>query len=309
MPRYPVTYRELDPNADHALIHMLLVASLQLQYLPRPLIAVLYGLGALMVALAWGSNQGLIAGAIALGAAFGLWLLLWLLPRAGRSFGPDVPPSFALTVVIIALLIALGLARAPLAAAAALVLIVLALALYATWIEPFRLGVTQQRLDVPGWRGAPLRLLHISDLHVERITRRERRLNALIAQLQPDVIAFTGDFVNLSYNADPVAADHIRQIVDAWRARLGTFAVPGTPAVEPLEQVQAFVAGIDHAQLLLNCWETLSFGGNTVAIAGMITTHDLPTDRAVVAQLGASAPDATVRILLSHAPDVIPEAA
>lgn len=309
MPRYPSTYRELDPNADHALIHVLLVASLQLQYLPRLLIVGLYAAGALAVALAWGPDQGVIAGAIALGAAFGLWLMLWLLPRTGRSFGPDIPPSFALTVVIVALLIILGLLRVPLAVAAALVMIVSAIALYATWIEPFRLGLTRQRLNIPGWQGAPLRLLHISDLHLERITQRERQLNALVAQLQPDVIAFTGDFVNLTYNADPVAADQIRQIVDAWRARLGTFAIPGTPAVEPLDQVQAFVAGMDHADLLLNRWATVKHGENCIAVAGMITTHDLPTDRAVVGQLGASAPDAAVRILLSHAPDVIPEAA
>lgn len=309
MPRYPATYRELDPNADHALIHTLLVASLQLQYLPRALVAGVYILGALAVALAWGPEQGLIAGSIALGAAMSLWLMLWLLPRTGRSFGPEIPPSLALTVVIVALLIPLGLLRAPLAGAAALVLTILALAFYSTWIEPFRLGVTHQHLTVTGWQGPPLRLLHISDLHVERITRRERRLNALIEQIQPDVIAFTGDFVNLTYNADPVAAAHIRQIIDAWRARLGTFAVPGTPAVEPLEGVQAFVAGMDHAELLLNRWVVIDCGANRVAIAGMITTHDLVVDRETVVRLGASAPDATVRILLSHAPDVIPEAA
>ncbi|MCS7071149.1 MAG: hypothetical protein NZM00_06560, partial [Anaerolinea sp.] len=211
--------------------------------------------------------------------------------------------------VIVALLIPLGLLRAPLAGAAALVLTILALAFYSTWIEPFRLGVTHQHLTVTGWQGPPLRLLHISDLHIERITRRERRLNALIEQIQPDVIAFTGDFVNLTYNADPVAAAHIRQIIDAWRARLGTFAVPGTPAVEPLEGVQAFVAGMDHAELLLNRWVVIDCGANRVAIAGMITTHDLVVDRETVVRLGASAPDATVRILLSHAPDVIPEAA
>lgn len=309
MPRYPATYRELDPNADHALIHILLVSSLQLQYLPRWLIVGLYALGALAVALAWGPEQGLSAGGIAFGAALGLWGMLWLLPRAGRSFGPEIPPSFALTVVIVVLLIGLGLLRAPLAGAAALVLIIMALAFYSTWIEPFRLGVTRQRLIVPGWRGDPLRLLHISDLHVERITPRERQLNALIEQIQPDVIAFTGDFVNLTYNADPVAADQIRQVIDAWRARLGTFAVPGTPAVEPLERVQEFVAGMDHAELLLNRWAVIDCGDNRVAIAGMITTHELVVDRRTVAQLGMSAPAAAVRILLSHAPDVIPEAA
>jgi len=308
MPKFPPTHLVHPSSDDHALIYTLLVAAQQLEYLPRPLLVIGCALLALVTGWVWGAD-GWIAGGAVLLTALGLWALLAALPRMGRSFGPAIPPSLALTSVIAALWIVTGLLRVPLLVPALLTLALIALAVYATWIEPFRLGVTQQTLTVPGWRGAPLRLLHLSDLHLERITARERRLNALIPVYQPDVIAFTGDFINLSYNGDALAVEQIRAIVGAWTARCGVYAVPGTPAVEPVETVRRLVDGLP-IDLIENGWRTVQHGENALALAGMITTHNLPIDQATVAVLARTAPDdAAVRVLLSHAPDVIPQAA
>ena len=80
------------------------------------------------------------------------------------------------------------------------------MATYACWVEPARLGVTQIALRSPRLNGCPpLRLLHISDLHVERITRRERRLLRWVEQLTPDAIVITGDYLNISYTREPAS--------------------------------------------------------------------------------------------------------
>ena len=111
---------------------------------------------------------------------------------------------------------------------------------------------------------------------------RERRVNALIATLQPDVIVFSGDFVSLSYSNDPRAKADIRAILGQWHAPLGVYCVPGTPVVEPLARVREFVAGLDNLTLLTNEWRTVETPCGALHILGLITTHDLAIDRAAL---------------------------
>src|SRR5690606_28578059 len=116
------------------------------------------------------------------------WYLLWLLPRRRKSFGPDKPSALALGVVHTLIAVVLGLLNAPPVLVLVLLVLVTALATYATWIEPFKLGVTEQGYY---WEECGeehcLRLLHIGDIHVERITEREKQLNRLIDELKPDL--------------------------------------------------------------------------------------------------------------------------
>ena len=125
----------------------------------------------------------------------GDWILLELLPRTGTSFGPAKPPVFMLAI----LRVPLALLPTPwwIVAEGVGTLLVI----YAFWIEPHRLSVTYQSLKSSklGFE-TPLRVLHLGDIHVERLTRRERAL-PLIKSLHPDVILFSGDFLNLSYTA------------------------------------------------------------------------------------------------------------
>ena len=239
------------------------------------------------------------------------WMLLRRLPRAGRSFGPDQPTALALAAVQTLVAVLLGLIGVPLLVLVIVMALIVAGAAYATWIEPFRLTVTHQRLTAQNWHGAGIRLLHIADLHIERITERERALNAQIEALQPDVIVFSGDFVNLSYRDDAQAKADIRTIIGAWHAPLGVYCVPGTPVVEPIPRVLEFVAGLDNLTLLANRWVSIETpdGGARLHILGMITTHDLAVDRAALTQMLGRMPDAGLTLLLVHAPDIAPEAA
>ncbi|GAB4511608.1 MAG: hypothetical protein OHK0046_09930 [Anaerolineae bacterium] len=296
------------------IIHTLLVTSNRFQSLSPVLVA---GIIALLSGVVWLITGLRAADAAALAAGTHLlfslldWLLLWLLPRLGRSFGPDRPSALALAVVRALVLIVLGLLALPGWLMVITAALISAVAFYATWIEPFRLGVTHETYTFPGWRAdaPPLRLLHIGDIHIERITARERRLNALIEELKPDVIVFSGDFVNISYHDDPLTEKHIREIISAWRAPLGVYCVSGTYTVESLERVRTFVAGLDNLRLLVDEWVRLDVPGGAFNLLGMRTTHFVDQDRVTVAALAQRAPDADAfKLLLTHAPDVAPEA-
>jgi len=121
--------------------------------------------------------------------------LLSALPRLGLSFGPVGSGLFYLAVarvglglpLLLALLQAARRPRPPagrrvLAFFWALNLALLALEVDAFYIEPFALQTTYLSLAAPGL-SRPLRLVQISDLHLERLTRREEEVLARVEAL------------------------------------------------------------------------------------------------------------------------------
>ncbi|MFN8447129.1 MAG: metallophosphoesterase family protein [Anaerolineae bacterium] len=298
---------------EESTLHRTLVMSNQLQLLPPSIVALSLVTDSLLVGVIWLGRGDLRAALLAalgvLAANLVNWGLLRRLPARGRSFGPDQPAALVLGASLALVAMLLAVLGVSLALTLAVVVLISAVAYYATWIEPFRLTLTRQRLDTPAWHGEPLRLLHVGDIHVERTTERERRLNAMIESLQPDLIVFSGDFVSLSYTNDAQAKKDIRAIIGAWRAPLGVYCVAGTPVVEPMTRVLEFVEGLDNLTLLANRWVTVEAPGGVLHILGLVTTHDLKTDREALARMMQTAPDDGVKLLLVHAPDIAPEAA
>jgi predicted MPP superfamily phosphohydrolase len=183
------------------------------------------------------------------------------------------------------------------------------LVFYATWIEPFNLRVTEQTLTTPKLRdGTSVRVLHLGDLHLEHITPRERHLNQLVTKIQPDVIVFSGDFVNLSNTYNPETFSEIRKVIGQWRAPLGVYCVPGTYTVEPVERVKEFTDALDNLRLLLDECVTVDTAGGPFHVLGMVTRHRLDQDQKTFAKLSTCAPKEDFRLLVTHAPDVAPQA-
>jgi len=210
-------------------------------------------------------------------------LSLALLPRLGRSFGPITPPLLGLTVVRTALTAITGLlwpTLSGLLVVSALQLAILAVATYATWIEPFRLGVTQATLRSTKLEGnAPLRLLHISDLHVERITPRDRKLLRQVEELAPDVIVLTGDYLNLSSVYDGRAHAEVRDLLARLCeiAPVPIYAITGSPPVDRAEVVPAIFDGLPITWLLDETAK-LHIDGHTLWIAGLRCTRERQLD-------------------------------
>jgi predicted MPP superfamily phosphohydrolase len=276
----------------------------RVEALPAPVFAAaLLGLAALA---GWAYGDWLRA--LAVWAFFlGDWALLRGLPRAGRSFGPARPPTLLLA------LLRMPAALLPLpwmlpAQALGTVLVV-----YGFWIEPHRVGLTRQSLRTPKLRpGRPLSLLHLGDLHAEiAATERERQTLAHLRAAAPDVIVFSGDFLNLSYLHDERAWEVARGFLREVRAPLGVYAVTGSPAVDRPEVVPQVLEGLAHIQWLRDEAVTLEHAGQAIRLAGLSCTHkpheDGPRLSALLGEAGADPPPLT--ILIYHTPDLAPEAA
>ena len=75
--------------------------------------------------------------------------------------------------------------------------------------EPFWLETTQYNLSFASLNPSapPLRIVHLTDLHIERATGREIKAVARVNALQPDLVVITGDHINTSYHNDPTARE------------------------------------------------------------------------------------------------------
>jgi predicted MPP superfamily phosphohydrolase len=254
---------------------------------------------------------------------------LALLPRMGRSFGPVTPTLLALALVHTSTFFALGLiwpmvmpdpsthSWQALLTSILLNLALSAVAFYATWIEPFDVGVTQEGLSSPKLEGeSPLRLLHITDLHIEKITPRERQALGLVKELAPDVIVLTGDYLTLTSAHDASAHGEARrllqQLCDAAGPHCPVFAITGSPPVDPPDTVPSIFEDLPITWLVDKTIE-LDFNGNRVRVAGVRCTADRHRDGPRLRRLleDETEQHSTGRpflLLLYHSPDLIPDA-
>ncbi len=238
----------------------------------------------------------------------GDWLLLALLPRFGRSFGNAKPPTLILAVM------RMVFAFLPFPIAAALQAAGTLLVVVGFWIEPFRLAVTRQSLYSPKLKpGNPVRIVHLGDLHIERITQRERKLNKLIEELKPDLILFSGDVLNLSYLEDPVAQQDARTILAEWKAPHGVCMVTGSPAVDLDHVFPKLVEGMENLRWLRDQRVTVNINGQVIDIIGLTCSHkpfeDAPRLQKVLDGASGNGARGNFTVLLYHTPDLAPNAA
>jgi uncharacterized protein len=291
--------RKWFPGTSGGPFDSLLHATDRIERIPWPL----FGLLLLALAAVPGRGSWTLT-AILFGFFMADWVLVACLPAAGKSFGPSKPPALLLAVLRI------PFAYLPMPWFLLVQALGSALAFYAFWIEPQRLTITRARLTASTRAPAPpLRVLHIADLHLERITDRERALQRLIREERPDLILFSGDFLSLSCVLDPAAWADVRALLTDWQAPLGVFAVAGSPPVDPPQVLPHLLEGMTHIRCLHGEKATVSHHGIGVDILGLDCSHKPFVDAPKLTALAAGRPARNFTILLYHSPDLAPEAA
>lgn len=257
-----------------------------------------------------------VAGAmLALGASDGL--LIAALPRLGLSFGPVGLPwlgTFLVrTLLAWSLAVVLSRARRGLLVGAVLLgvlnLAILASEVYGLYVEPFNLGVTHGHVTLFS-AGDPvqLRIVQLSDLHVERTTPRERGVLETVEQLEPDLILLTGDYVNLSYVDDETARRDARDLLRRLHAPYGVYAVSGSPPVDTPDVMASLFGDMDTIAVLRDKVTPLEMDRQTIYLIG-VANLGLERDRTTLKALMGQVPPDALTILLYHTPDLIETAA
>jgi predicted MPP superfamily phosphohydrolase len=171
-------------------------------------------------------------------------------------------------------------------------------------IEPFSLQITHHEFsfDRLSVEELPLRIVHLSDPHVERTTVREGKLVTLVGELQPDLILLSGDYLNLSYLGDKTAQRDFRTLASQLQARHGVYAVRGS--VDSPALTKQLFAGLDIV-VLENESVRLDIEGQEIYLVGVACSHDLSVDIPRLDQALSGVPPDSFKMLLYHSPDLI----
>jgi predicted MPP superfamily phosphohydrolase len=148
-----------------------------------------------------------------------------------------------------------------------------------------------------------LRILHLSDLHLDG----HPGLGGLMAQaihgLDFDLCVLTGDFRFTDSGLYRHLTEELNALAPALRCPLGVYGVLGNhDFIEMAPLIEA--AGV---RLLLNEGQALEFNGETFWLAGLDDAHFYGLHDFDKALTGA--PAEAAKILLVHSPELIPDAA
>lgn len=313
-----------DPTVDvleEGLLHKIMVVFHVPTGWPDWVLGAIGILMAIAIGLFWYRVTGDASTGQIIGLLQGLFLaadmaLLLSLPRLKISFGPWKAQFVVLALPRLLATAVLSLAAVWLGASWGLglflfvQLLATAALVWGAMVEPSRLNLSELMVfsDRLPLGMDPIRLLHITDLHVERLTQREERVLALVEETKPELIVISGDYVNLSYNRDPETLAQVRHLLSQLSAPYGVYATLGSPPVDLRETVVSLFDGLPIS-LLRHGWQHVDLDcGRELVIMGMDCTHHLPTDEARLAQLAAAVPQHLPQLFLYHSPELMPQA-
>lgn len=272
--------------------------------------------------LVWGLWQlaaptmSLFTGIGLLAFSFGDWALLNWLPKVNRSFGPIKPQlMFMLVPRVMVAIFAAGLAGfvQPTWGLIAFFAFQAAGTIAYIWglgFEPLRLSMTELTVTSPHLpkNEKPIRIMHLSDFHIERLAAREEKVLQFVKQADPDLILITGDYLNASNRCEETAVNQVRQFLPQLQAPYGVYAVLGTPSVDIPYIAPLHFQETNIALLRRDIVEVDLGQDRKVAIMGLDCTHDVKYDSLSFQKMMNVAPTDTTRIFLFHSPELMPEA-
>jgi uncharacterized protein len=271
----------------------------------------------ILTVLAWRIQPALrpawiVVGLVTILCSLGDLYLLARLPRLGLSFGPVKPPFFMLAILrLLPFPLALAMIAASTAswqrigvvsAMAAFHVIFLWMVYQGMYIEPFHLTTSEVDIEEAPvfFPGRSLRILQLSDLHIEHITIREKQIMEAANRLAPDMIVMTGDYINKSFIDDPAALLEARQWLTQLHAPYGVYAVNGN--WDSPELMRTIFDGLENIQVLDDEVAPISFPNGTLYLLGASVAEN---DRRSMSLDGlmAKVPPDGYTLLLYHYPD------
>lgn len=183
------------------------------------------------------------------------------------------------------------------------------ISIYAWFVEPRQLVVREVAIVSEDWRGAPLRIVALSDTHVggphvdaARMERIVRRVNAL----RPDLVVLLGDYANGHAPRDarsPAEEQEITGGIGAFGAliaRYGVVSVIGNHDVWYDRRAITTSLQDAGAAVLWNRNIVVNREGGAFIVAGL---EDDTTSHPDFAAALDGAPANTDTIIISHSPD------
>ncbi|MEA3515065.1 MAG: metallophosphoesterase [Nanoarchaeota archaeon] len=146
---------------------------------------------------------------------------------------------------------------------------------------------------------SPFRIVHISDLHLDKGKSLEGRAPSLVNRLQPDLLLMTGDYIN-NFNPTKSEIDYLDRFSSKISAKEGKYASFGNWDIEGKDRMFRNSDVIP----LKNEMKSVNIGYNNINIAGLNYESTSNLDN-----LLGDMDNSRLNILLYHTPDLIEDVA
>jgi predicted MPP superfamily phosphohydrolase len=181
-------------------------------------------------------------------------------------------------------------------------LIGILLVLYGFYYEPSIIQCSNYEIDNNKFKKNKVNIIQIGDIHLERMGLRERKLIKILTQKQPDLIVFTGDFLNLSYNSDPKSINQIIDLFNNIQNIAPTYCTTGSPAVDLTSTIK-IIEDRTNVHFLNDQQCIIDVNGEILNIIGLSCSHNPQRDIHKLNQLNTN-PE-LFNLLLHHSPDLL----
>ncbi len=163
--------------------------------------------------------------------------------------------------------------------------------LYGWLIEAHWVERVHRTVSVDATAPTPaLKIVHLSDLHIQTFGRRERRALELVREARPDLVCLTGDY--LRSGSPPSAVAEARRFIRELGAPHGVYATLGNWDRDP----QSIFDG-SAVELLTERSVEITVRGAAVRVAGC--------SFGISPKVLGTAPPDTLNVLLYHHPDFL----
>jgi hypothetical protein len=172
-------------------------------------------------------------------------------------------------------------------------------------IEPAKIQFTTQKLTSAAI-SEPIRILHLSDLHIEKISRREEIILDFVIKERPNFIFLTGDFLNLSNIDDPTSQQHLQGFLNKLAQYSTVICSMGSP---PVDDRLDLPVTLNLPEVILLRDQILKIQlstGKNLNIMGVDCDHRQWLDTQVFKHLEQYLDSKDLNILLFHSPEIMP---
>ena len=148
------------------------------------------------------------------------------------------------------------------------VLIICLILLYSHYVEPYRLIIKEYKIEnkfIPkSFDG--LKIIHLSDIHYGPIVNDDylKKIVNLINKQKPDIVLFTGDFLDKRFKPSKKDIENIKNILSNINSNLGKYAVSGEQDMFYKEQ---FIKIMDSNFILLDNTEKIIYFKDNIPIS------------------------------------------
>jgi predicted MPP superfamily phosphohydrolase len=184
-----------------------------------------------------------------------------------------------------------------------LTLIALFLVLLKAYLNTFEVEVRHVKIPVPLPCGRELRILQLSDMHLENLSVSPKKLYDLVKEMDVDLIALTGDQLERKKNIEPFM-EYIR-VLKKLDAPLGIYVIFGNhDYVMRKENQKLFRETLEkHGCIVLqNENRSVPFAGSYINIIGI---DDFSTRRSDVAKSYQGIREEGINLVLTHDPNIV----